>query len=104
MPMSTLPFELTTAESDPAGGADGLGVPKLAEGLPFDQPDPLPGQPHDLPHVPEAHGMAVLKPIPERDDPALPGVEHVHHRLADLLAEHGVLHLVQGALLVRLLE
>src|SRR5439155_18978182 len=89
---------------DPAGRVDDLGVPQLPERLALDQPDPLAGEAHLLADVPEAHGMAVAEAIAKRDDPPLPGIEDVQHRVADLLPEHRVLDRIQRALLVGLLE
>ena len=48
--------------------------------------------------------MAVAEPIPQGHHPTLPRIEHVQHGLPDLLAEHRVLHRVEWALLLGLLE
>src|SRR5438093_1570591 len=89
---------------DPPGGVDDLGVAKLAQSLPLDEPDPLSGQTHDLADIAQTHGVPVAQAVPERDDATLTRVQDVHYGLSDLVAEHRVLHGVERAELLGLLE
>src|SRR5581483_3875550 len=101
---STGPPDSPPRPSHHGDGRDQVGVAQLAKRLPFDQTHPLSRQPEYLPGLAQRERLAVLQAVAERDHVALALVEHALDRVADLLPQQGVLHLVEGRVGVDLLD
>jgi hypothetical protein len=83
---------------------DQVRVAQLPQRLALDQSDPLAAEPEHLAGLAQAERLTVLEPVAQRHHVALALVEDAVDRAADLLAEQGVLHLVERGVGVDLLD